>query len=240
MLQKPTTTSLIRLGILALPLSGLLVLVAVLGRYGTPNPGVDPGLAVSVADSSSYFVTQLVGNVLGLTLLIFGVISLTAYLINTRVRGLAVGAMVLSIVGIALLMGALGVTTYALPAIARAYQNGQQEDALLIVESLFGSPLREMFVAVILCYSAGFILFGIAVWRSGVLPKRAAVPIAIQAPLLGSFIRPEPNWTSILGALMFVVGGSLIAWSVFRSAPAAEEEVFETRESRDGTTLEGD
>ena len=239
MLQTPTTTSLIRLGILALPISGLLVLVAVLGRYGTPNPGVDPTLAVSWADSSSYFVTQLVGNVLGLTLLIFGVISLTAYLINTRVRGLAVGAMVLSIVGITLLMGALGVTTYALPAIARAYQNGQQ-DAPLIIEYIFGSSLREMFYAVILCYSAGFILFGIAIWRSGVLPKRAAVPIAIQAPLLSSFIRPQPTWATVVGALMFVVGGSLISLSVFRSAPAAEEEVFETRESRDGTTLEGD
>jgi hypothetical protein len=230
---------LIRLGILALPLSGLLVLVAVLGRYGTPNVDVDPGLALSLADSSSYFVTQLVGNVLGLTLLIFGVISLTAYLINTRVRGLAVGAMVLSIVGITLLMGALGVTTYALPAIARAYQNGQQ-DALLIVEYIFGSPLREMFIGVILCYSAGFILFGIAVWRSGVLPKRAAVPIAIQAPLLSYFIRPEPTWATVVGALMFVVGGSLIAWSVFRSAPAGEEaDVSETREARDGKTLDG-
>ena len=239
MVQKPTTTSLIRLGILALPISGLLVLVAVLGRYGTPNPGVDPASAVSLADSSSYFVTQLVGNVLGLTLLIFGVISLTTYLINTRVRGLAVGAMVLSIVGIALLMGALGVTTYALPALARAYQNGQQ-DAPLIVESIFRGPLREMFFAIVLCYAAGFILFAIAIWRSGVLPKRAAVPIALQAPLLSAFIRPQPTWATVVGALMFVVGGSLIALSVFRSAPAAEEEVFETRESRDGTTLEGD
>lgn len=234
-------TSLIRLGILALPLSGLLVLVAVLGRYGTPNAGVDPELALSFADSSSYFVTQLVGNVLGLTLLIFGVISLTAYLRNTRVRGLAVGAMVLSIVGITLLMSALGVTTYALPAIARAYQNDQQDALPLIVESIFRGSLREMFVAVILCYSAGFILFGIAVWRSGVLPKRAAVPIAIQAPLLSSFIRPQPNWATVVGALIFVVGGSLIAWSVFRSAPAGEEaDVSETRESRDGITLEGD
>jgi len=223
MLQKPTT-NLVRLGIWALPLSGLLVLVAVLGRYNTPNPGVDPTLAVSLASSSDYFVTQLVGNVLGLTLLIFGVISLTAYLANTRVRGLAIGGMVLSIVGIALLMSALGVTTYALPAIARAYQNGQQ-DAPLIVESIFGSPLREMFVAVILCYSAGFILFGIAVWRSGVLPKRAAVPIALQAPLLSYFIRPEPTWATFVGALMFVVGGSLIALSVFRSSPAGEVEV---------------
>ena len=238
-ISQKHTNNIVRFGILALPLSGLLVLVAVLGRYGTPNPGVDPELALSLADSGSYFVTQLVGNVLGLTLLIFGVISLTAYLINTRVRGLAVGAMVLSIVGIALLMGALGVTTYALPAIARAYENGQQ-DAPLIIEFIFGSPLREMFFAVILCYSAGFILFGIAVWRSGVLPKRAAVPIAIQAPLLSDFIRPQPTWATVVGALMFVVGGSLIAWSVFRSAPAAEEEVFETRESRDGTTLEGD
>jgi hypothetical protein len=224
MLQKPTTTKLVRFGIWALPLSGLLVLVAVLGRYGTPNPGVDPMLAVSLANSSGYFVSQLVGNVLGLTLLIFGVISLTAYLANTRVRGLAVGAMVLSIVGIALLLSALGVTTYALPAIARAYQNGQQ-DAPLIIETIFGSPLREMFVAVILCYSAGFILFAVAVWRSGVLPKRAALPLALQAPLLSFFIRPQPTWATVVGALLFVVGGSLIAASVFRSPPAGEEEV---------------
>jgi hypothetical protein len=29
----------------------------------------------------------------------------------------------------------------------------------------------------------------------------------------------------VVGALMFVVGGSLIAFSVFRSPPAGEEEV---------------
>jgi hypothetical protein len=235
MLQKPTTTpttttNLVRLGIWALPLSGLLVLVAVLGRYNTPNPGVDPILAVSLASSRGYFVSQFVGNVLGLTLLIFGVISLTAYLANTRVRGLAIGGMVLSIVGIALLLSALGVTTYALPAIARAYQSGQQ-DAPLIIESVFGSPLREMFVAVILCYSAGFILFSIAVWRSGVLPKRAALPLALQAPLLSFFIRPQPTWATVVGALLFVLGGTLIAFSVFRSPPrsppAGEEEVEE-------------
>ena len=51
---------------------------------------------------SGYFVSQFLGNGLALTLLIFGVMALYAYLANTSVRALALGAMVLSILGIAL------------------------------------------------------------------------------------------------------------------------------------------
>jgi hypothetical protein len=47
-------------------------------------------------------VSELVGNGLALTLLIFGVMALYAYLANSSVRALALGAMVLSIFGIAL------------------------------------------------------------------------------------------------------------------------------------------
>ncbi|MDQ5818684.1 MAG: hypothetical protein M3334_09945, partial [Actinomycetota bacterium] len=57
------------------------------------------------------------GNVLALTVLIFGVIALYAYLANTGERALTLGAMVLSIVGIALFLTRLGVIAYTVPAL---------------------------------------------------------------------------------------------------------------------------
>ncbi len=92
---------LIRLGVLALPLAGLLALV---GLYSTFKLG--PGGILASGDnraivSTGYFLSVFLGNVLALTVLIFGVVALYAYLANSRQRALALGAMILSIVGIA-------------------------------------------------------------------------------------------------------------------------------------------
>lgn len=210
-----STNGLVRLGIPALPVSGVLGLVALIGRYGTPNASVDPRAAARTASSLGFFVTQFVGNVLGLTLLIFGIFALTVYLSNTRAKRFAVAAMILSILGVAPVLSALGVTTYALPVLGKAYLNGQQ-DILPIIDDIFDNPLRIIFDFVFLSYAAGFILFGVAIWRSGVLRKGAALSLGLHAPLVSSFIRPEPSIGVIVGAVMFVVGGALISLDVLR------------------------
>jgi hypothetical protein len=207
--------SLIRLGILALPAAGLLGLVGLLNRYGVPNPRVDPEAAARFASSSYYFASQFAGNVVGLTLLIFGILALTAFLSETRVRGLALVAMILSIAGIAPILSALGVTTYALPVLGRAYLGGQS-DALIIVHTIFHNPLRVIFVFAFLSYGVGFILFCVAIWRSGVLRKGAAISLGLHAPLVSSFVRPQPSAVVVLGALLFILGSTLVALDVFR------------------------
>ena len=214
-----STNGLVRLGILALPVSGVLGLVALIGRYGTPNASVDPRAAARTASSLGFFVTQFVGNVLGLTLLIFGIFALTVYLSNTRAKRFAVAAMILSILGVAPVLSALGVTTYALPVLGKAYLNGQQ-DILPIIDDIFDNPLRIIFDFVFLSYAAGFILFGVAIWRSGVLRKGAALSLGLHAPLVSSFVRPEPSIGVIVGAVMFVVGGALISLDVLRGTEA--------------------
>ncbi len=234
MLQRHTR-SLIRIGILALPLAGLLALVGLLANYNVPDPRVDPRGAAQSLSSTGYFVSQFVGNVVGLTLLIFGVIALTAYLANTRVKGLALSAMVLSIVGITLTLSVSGVAAYALPVIGRAYLDDHldviglsgQQGSRGIVVAILGSPAREIFILVFFLYSAGFILFGVAVWRSGVLRKGTAIPLAFHAPLFSSFIRPQPNWSSVLGALLFILGSGLIALGVLRGSAVGEVEARE-------------
>jgi hypothetical protein len=206
--------------------------VGLLANYNAPDPRTDPEGAARVLSSTGYFVSQFVGNVLGVTLAIFGVIALTAYLANTSVKGLALGAMVLSLVGIALILSVSGVAAYALPVIGRAYLNNQQDiiglggqqGARGMVVAILGSPAREIFILVFFVYSAGFILFGIAIWRSGVLRKGTAIPLALHAPLFSSFIRPQPNWASVLGALLFILGSGLIAAGVLRRPAPGEKE----------------
>lgn len=211
-------SNLVRLGILALPLAGLLSLVGLLGRYDTPNPRLDPQAAARTAGSTGYFASQFVGNVVGLTLLIFGILALTAYLADTRAKNLALAAMILSILGIAPVLSALGVNTYALPVLGRAYLNGQQ-GTLTMVDAIFDNPLRSVFIFAFVLYGAGFILFGVAIWRSGVLRKGAAISLGLHAPLVASYARAQPSLTVVLGTLLFIVGATLVALDVFRRHP---------------------
>lgn len=217
--MNPSTNNLVRLGILALPISGVLGLFALITRYGVPNASTDPRAAARAAASLSFFWFQFLGNVLGLTLLIFGIIALTVFLSGTRSRRLAVVAMILSILGVAPILSALGVTTYALPVLGKAYLNNQQ-DVLPIINDIFNNPLRIIFDFVFVVYASGFILFGVAVWRSGVIRKLAAISLAIHAPLVSSFVKPEPNWSVILGAAFFILGTSFISLDVFRGSPS--------------------
>jgi hypothetical protein len=221
----------LRLGILALPISGVLTLVGLLSRYGTPNPRIDAKAAARTAGSMSYFVTQFVGNVVGLTMLIFGIIALTALLARTRAKNLALAAMILSILGIAPVLSALGVTTYALPVLGQAYLEGQR-GTLTIVDAIFNNPLRIIFVFVFIIYAAGFILFGAAIWLSGVLRKGAAISLGLHAPLVATFARSQPSPAVVLGALLFLLGATFVARDVFRLTP------LRTPNNRDGAFTE--
>jgi hypothetical protein len=169
--------------------------------------------------SSGYFMSVFWGNVLALAVLIFGVIALYAYLVNARERALALAAMILSIFGIALTLSTVGVNAYAIPALSRSYLNGRTE-SIRILDYIFAGPLGTISTLVFLLYSAGFILVGIAIWRSGVLPKWAGVLVAVHAPLIsGSFSVVG----SVVGALLALVGGGWIALSVLRG-PAAQAD----------------
>src|SRR3712207_63793 len=89
----------IRLGVLALPLAGLLALVGLYSSFQLGTGGILATGDNRAIVSGGYYVSQLLGNALALTILIFGLMSLYAYLANSRVSVLALGAMVLSIFG---------------------------------------------------------------------------------------------------------------------------------------------
>jgi hypothetical protein len=194
---------LIRWGILALPLAGLLALVGLSSTFRVFEPFVFASSNPQFVLTSGFFVSQFVGTILALTLLIFGVVALFAYLANSSVRAWALRALVLSIVGIALALLRSGIVAYALPAIGEAYMNSQEETAITVADTIFAGPWGTISTLFFLLYSAGFIFFGVAIWRSGVLPRWAGVLVAVRAPLIcGPFLVVD-SVASVLG----VVGG---------------------------------
>jgi hypothetical protein len=212
----------VRIGLSALPLAGLLLAWATIASstsFDFTDAEVDPEEAAQAYSSLSYFLSQFAGYVLGLTLLTLGVFAMTVYLSDIRGERWALGAMVLSILGTGLLLSIYGLRTYAVPALGGAYLAGQQ-DAIEATNLIFGTPTASIYYVAFLLYSAGFILFGFAVWGSGTLPRWAGVLLAIHAPLLSA---PLPDVFSVLGALLLLAGGGWTASGVLRRPPARAE-----------------
>ena len=206
----------IRLGLLTLPLAGLLLTWATSAFLDLSDAVVAPEEVARASTSLGYFLSQFVGYVVGLTLLTVGVFALTVYLSEIRRERWTLAAMVLSILGIGLLFSHYGLSTYAVPVLGEAYLDGVQ-NALVLANAIFGGLTQSVFYVAFLLYSAGFILFGFGVWASGALPKWAGVLLALHAPLLTA---PLPDLFSVLGALLLLVGGGWITFAVLRRPPA--------------------
>src|SRR5215218_1705258 len=210
----------IRLGLLTLPLAGLLLTwgaIATSAFFDFPDAVVGPEEAARAYTSLGYILSQFLGYLVGLTLLTVGVFALTVYLSEFRRERWTLVAMLLSILGIGLLLSHYGLSTYAVRALGKAYLDGVQNAVVLANTILLDGLTRSVLYVAFLLYSAGFILFGFGVWGSGALPKWAGALLALHAPLLTA---PLPELFSVLGALLLVVGGGWIMFAVLRRPPA--------------------
>ena len=208
----------VRLGVLAFPVCGLLFVVVLLVRGPLIDPSVDPA-GFAQATSSATFVVSNLGLLVSWVLLLFGFMALYAYLANTSVDDLAFAGMVLSLVGVALFVSFIGVLAFIAPAIGALYEQGQQSAIEVFILGLSSSPLAlSIYGLGALLYVIGSISFGLAVWRSGTLPRWSAIPYAAQAPLLPL----DPLFgATLVGALLLFAGGGGIAVSALRRPPVA-------------------
>jgi len=72
-------------------------------------------------------MTHLLGSIFGLILAIFGTFALGAYLANGRSGRMALVAMVVTVLGSALFLPAVGVSAFAAPEEGQAYLAGIEE-----------------------------------------------------------------------------------------------------------------
>jgi hypothetical protein len=204
--DKPT-----RLGVLAIPVYGLLVFLSTLSHQ--PDYRTDFRAYAEYVTTTSFLVSHLVGSILGTTIGLLGVLALGAVLASTGARRLGLRGLVLSVAGMALLMTLFGAAAFAQPAIGRTYLAGQQA-AVAINSDLYSAPAVAVGLTGGLLYSAGAVLLGVALWRAGTLPRWAGVPYGVAVPLI-AVVGLAVGVAQPIGAVLLIVSGAWIASTVW-------------------------
>ena len=214
-------TAWVKAGLVALPLYGLILGFTTLKPQ--PDQVADPEGWARFVSSTSYLVEHIVSNVVGPVLAIFGTFALGALLSHSRAPRLAVWGTVLAVAGQILFMVPGTISTFATPAIGAAYLSGNRE-----VMALEFSPVLTAIIGVALLLAvSGNTILGLAIWRSGILPKWAGVmwiAAAVIFYVLGAFLGMATTGASLptqpVGAVLMTVSSAWIAWTAFRHRPA--------------------
>lgn len=220
----------IRAGLWALPVSALVTAWATLEPQ--PDQEKDPDAWARFVSSGSYQVGHIFGGTGGTILAIFGVFALGCYLANSRVGRLALAAMVIAVAGTALLLVPAAISTFATPAIGKAYLAGHHD----VMQLEFPWQMTGAFMLGLVLAFLGNVLLGVAAWRSHMLPRwtgalwvAGAVMFYVLGVVLGQATTGSSLPTQPAGALLMAIGGGWIAWSGSRdTAPAADLTAADT------------
>jgi hypothetical protein len=169
-----------------------------------------------------YVISHLFGSTLGLILAIFGTFALGAYLAGTRAGRLGLVAMVVTVFGSALFLPGMGVSTFSAPREGQAYLAGIEQFDKLPTIFADGVFMVTALLVIVLLF-AGNVLLGVAVWRSGTLPKAGAVfmyPLGIVYAVVILGVQSTPP-TVLVGAALLVLSGAWMALRALRR-PSAE------------------
>jgi hypothetical protein len=167
-----------------------------------------------------YVLTHVLGSILGLILAIFGTFALGTYLTTSSAGRLGLMAMIITVLGSALFLPVVGVFAFAAPEEEQAYLAGIEEFAKL--PSIFAyTVFAATSLLVVVLLFVGNVLLGVAIWRSGTLPRWAGALWAGAAVLMyplglviAATVTGSTPPTVPVGALLIVIGGAWMAWSV--------------------------
>ena len=218
----------IGIGMLGLPLYGVLTFWSSL--EGQPDPSTQLEAWARYVTTNHYVLGHVLGSILGLIFLIFGVFALGVYLATSRAGRLGLWAMAITVLGSALFLPLQGVTTFSAPEEGQAVLAGLEEFEAL--PPIFANTVFALTgLVVIVLGFVGHVLLGVAVWRSGTLPRWAgalwagANVIMYLSLVYGSTIGPASTPPTVpLGALVLVISGGWIAWSAL-SRPSGAQAV---------------
>jgi hypothetical protein len=211
----------IGVGLLGLPLYGALTFFSSLNPQPDPNTHLEAWSRFVTTDS--YVLKHVFLSIFGVVFAIFGTFALGAFLARSRAGRLGLVAMVVTVLGSTLFLTWGGVTAFAAPEEGQAVLAGLEEYEALPTIFANTMQLATMVVSILLLF-VGNVLLGVAVWRSGTLPKWAgalwgAAPVLmyvfgmVYAMTIGAASTPP---TVPAGAVLLVIGGSWMARSVLR------------------------
>ena len=227
-MSAPNVNRWIGIGLLGLPLYGALTFWSSMNPQPDPNTHYDAW--ARFVTTTHYVLTHLFGSILGIILAIFGTFALSAYLASGPAGRLGLVAMAITVFGTALFLMPMGVSTFSAPHEGQAYLAGIEEyDKMpaIFADTVF---MASSLLVIVLAF-IGNVLLGVAVWRSGTLPRWAGAlwaagavfmyPLGIVYAVAILGVQSTPR-TVLAGALLLVVSGAWMALSVLRG-PSAEK-----------------
>jgi len=170
---------------------------------------------------------HLFGSILGVVFALFGTVALGAYLSRSRAGHLGLVAMVITVLGYALFLTIGGVSAFASPGEGQAYLAGDEEFAEIAASGFAVVAQTWTLLLAAMLLLVGNVLLGVAVWRSGTLPRwagaiwaAAAVVTLLLGQVIAIAITGSTPPTVLVGALLIVISGGWMAWSVLRKPSA--------------------
>jgi hypothetical protein len=211
-MYPPHVMAWIRAGLWALPVYGLLTVWSTLEAQ--PDQTTAPEAWARFVGSTAYVTNHTLGAIGGAVFAILGVMALGALLAPGRAGRLGLWALVMTVVGHALGLVIGGISAYATPAVGRAYLAGFPE----VMQIEFPVQMTVVFALALLLMFVGNLLLGLAVWRSGALPRWAGaawIASTVLFYLLGAVLGASTTGSSLptqpVGAALMVAAGVWIA-----------------------------
>ena len=209
------------IGLLGLLLYGAMTFFSSIDPQPDPNTHYEAWSRFVTTDG--YAIKHLFLTLLGTIFGIFGTIALGAYLTRSRAGRMGLWAMVITVLGYSLFLTWGGVSTFATPIEGQAYLAGIEEYHELPTSLAGTLQGLTMLVSIVLAF-VGNVLLGVAVFRSGTLPRWAgglwaAAPVLmyifglVYAMTIGAQATPP---TVPAGAVLLTISGAWMASSVLR------------------------
>ena len=196
-------------GLIALALSGLLLALSPILRG--PVNLADPSSLIRTATSPTYvpaWTLILIGGVLSL----YGSFGLYRYLTYRAPSLIAFLAFMLRIMGISLFLPFAAFFAVNAPVVAKLYEQGNQE-VIAVVESNLTGLGFALFGLSSIGEILGWILFGVALWRDGRLPKWTVALFILALPVI---LIPISVTTEFLGWMLLVISAVVMVWKAWR------------------------
>lgn len=174
-------------------LSALPVWAALLA-YGTlthqPDYSTNFLAYARYVTTTEFLISHLVASIFGAGIGTLGFIALFVVLCKGRTAPLALWALVTGVIGNTFGTVAFGLAAFAQPAVGRAYLSGHMAEAVAINNDIYGPVLFAVALSGVLLLTIGVILFGVAIIRSGSLPKLAGIGFVIGILLFAVVFGP--------------------------------------------------
>jgi hypothetical protein len=199
-----------RLGAFAFAIAGIMFVLYPAVRPWDDESTVDGAVA---AMSSPAWVASHLFAMIGFILVPLGLLALHGVLPGTS----AGAAAVVTWIGAGLTLPYYGAEDFGLNAIARRAAEGRVVDVLDLVDAVrYGPVAATTFAVGLLALGVGAVLAAVAVWRSGVLTRVAAIPFALGFALFIPQFYAPPAFRIAHGVLVGA-GSAWLAWELWRA-----------------------